>query len=153
MNRRTFVLLGVATSMLVASAAIVPAARLEVSTVTVEVLSVDPQSFQRDEVRRESFKDGTISTINTWTEKTAVIAKAQIKAVVFNDHGLSPGTIIDIQYEFVRGGGPVYVPPAPEVKAGETWTVDIFGGGTSFKARGWKRPQPGTRPASISGGP
>ena len=61
--------------------AIAPAARLEVSTVTVEILSVDPQSFQRDEVRRESFKDGTISTINTWTEKTAVIAKAQIKAV------------------------------------------------------------------------
>src|SRR5579871_6058480 len=89
MNRRSFLLLG-AAALLVASAATAPAARLPVSTVTVEILSVDPQSYQRDEYRRETFKDGAVSS--TWTEKTAVIAKARIKAVVTDDgHGLSPG--------------------------------------------------------------
>jgi hypothetical protein len=143
MNRRALLRLG-AAFLLVASASTAPAARLPVSTVTVEILSVDPQSVQRDDYRRETFKDGAVSS--TWSEKTAVITKARVKAVVVDDgHGLSPGAIIDLHYEVVRGPvGPAYAARAPEVKPGETWTVGVVGGvgsykGTSFEPRGWTK--------------
>jgi hypothetical protein len=157
MIRRSFLMLG-AASLLVASTSIAPGARLPVSQVTVEILSVDPQSYQRDEYRRETFKDGG-AVSSTWTEKTAVITKARIKAVVLDDgHGLSPGTVIDLRYEVVRGSGPVYQARAPEVKPGETWTVGIWNGygpprgGTSFEARGWTRPQANAPAYSNAGG-
>ena len=141
MKRRELLLLG-AAALLVASAATAPAARLLISTVTVEILSVDPQSYQRDDFRRETFKDGAVSS--TWSEKTVVITKARVKAVDVDDgHGLSPGMVIDLYYEVVRGPvGPAA--RAPEVKPGETWTVGVMGGvgpnkGTSFEARGWTK--------------
>jgi hypothetical protein len=165
MNRRLFLRVA-AMSPLVPWADLASGARLPVSTVTVDILSVDPQSFERDEYRRESFKDGAVSSL--WTEKTAVITKARIKAVLLDDgHGLSPGTVIDLRYEVVRGSGPPYSDRAPEVKPGETWTVGIWNGydppkgGTSFVARGWTKPQadvqtysPGltSRPQSNVGG-
>jgi hypothetical protein len=153
MNRRTFVLLGVATSLLVGSAAIAPAVRLEVSTVTVNILSVDRQTYERNDYHHESFKAGGSSS-DRYEEKTTFVAKAQIETVSVDDHDLTPGTLIDIHYEVRGGSAPIYTRTPPlNVKAGERWTVDIFGGGTSFAGRAWKRPQPSSRPASISGGP
>jgi hypothetical protein len=154
MIRRTLLVLG-AVSLLVASTAIAPGARLPISQVTVDIVSVDPQSVQRDEYRRESFKDGAVSSAvsSSWTEKTAVITKARIKAVLLDDgHGLSPGTVIDLHYEVVRGSGPVYSARAPEVKPGETWTIGIWNGygppkgGTSFEVRGWTKLQTDVQP-------
>jgi hypothetical protein len=143
MNRRAFLMSG-AASLLVASTAVAPGARLPVSTVTVEILSVDPQSVQRDDYRRETVKDGAVSS--TWSEKTAVITRARVKAVVVDDgHGLSPDAIIDLHYEVVRGPvGSAYGARAPEVKPGEIWTVGVVGGvgsykGTSFEPRGWTK--------------
>jgi hypothetical protein len=156
MDRRALLLLG-AASLLVASAPTASAARLPVSTVTVEILSVDPQSVQRDDYRRETFKDGAVSS--TWSEKTAVITKARVKAVVVDDgHGLSPGAVIDLHYEVVRGPmGQGYGARAPEVKSGETWTVGVVGGvgqykGTSFEPRGWTKSDAAAN-ASLGGRP
>jgi len=153
MNRRSLVLLGAATSLLVASAAIAPAVRLEVSTLTVNILSVDRQAYERNDYRHESFKPGEPSR-ESYEENTTYVAKAQIETVLVNDHGLSPGTVIDIHYAVLGGSAPIYArTPSLIVKPGERWTVNVFGGGTSFEGRGWKRPQPSTQPSSISGGP
>jgi hypothetical protein len=157
MNRRSLVLLG-AVSLQVVSAAIAPAARLPVSTLTVHVLSVDRQTYERNDYRHESFKPGG-STREWYEEKTTFVAKAQIEAVVFNDHELSPGAVIDIHYEVRGGSAPIYARTPPlNVQAGERWTVAVWNGysppkgGTSFEGRDWKR-QPGTQPSSTSGGP
>jgi hypothetical protein len=146
MNRLTFMLLGTAASLLVATAVIAPAARLPVSTLTVNVLSVERQTYERDDYRHESFKPA--GPPREWyEEKTTYVAKAQIEAVLVNDHGLSSGAVIDIHYEISGGSAPIdarTLPPA--VKAGERWTVDVFSGyvppkgGTSFEGRGWKQP-------------
>lgn len=150
MNRWSFLLPG-AMWLLVVSTAIAAPARLPISHVTVQILSVEPQSYQRDEYRREFFKTGAIS--NTWFERTTVIAKAQIKAVLLEDgHGLIPGNVIDIHYVVERGSGPAYAPRAPDVKAGETWEVGILGRGASFDARGWTKPQADVPASSNVGG-
>jgi hypothetical protein len=158
MIRRTFVLLGTAASLLVATAAVAPAARLPVSTVTVNVLSVERKTYERDDYRHESFKPAG-PTLERYEEKTTYVAKAQIEAVLVNDHGLSPGTVIDIHYEVPGGSAPIYARTPPlTVNAGERWTVGVFNGyappkgGTSFVGRGWSQPQPNSRPSSISGG-
>jgi hypothetical protein len=152
MNRRTFVLLGTATSLLVATAAIAPAARLPISTLNVKILSVERQTYERDDYRHESFIPAG-STREWYEEKTTYVAKAQIEAVLVNDHGLSPGAVIDIHYEVSGGSAPIYVRAHPlTVNAGERWTVDVFSGyvspkgGTTFEGKGWKQPQPNSRP-------
>jgi hypothetical protein len=152
MNRRTFVLLGTAASLLVATAVIAPAARLPVSTLTVNVLSVERQTYQRDDYRHESFKPAG-PTREWYEEKTTYVAKAQIEAVLVNDHGLSPGAVIDIHYEVSGGSAPIYARTPPlTVNAGERWTVGVFSGyvppkgGTSFEGMDWKQPKPNSRP-------
>jgi hypothetical protein len=147
MNRRSFLLLG-AAALLVAPAATAPAARLPVSTVTVEILSVDRASFLREEYR----------ATGGWLEKTTYVAKARIETVVNTEHRLSPGGVIDIRYD-VR----VQQPPNPynrsiaaSLKVGDTWTLTVFGGSTSFEwsgANGRKESRPDTMPSLISGAP
>ena len=150
MNRISLLVLG-AMSLVVASAAVAAAARLPISRVTVQILFVEPQSHKRDEFRDESFKTGAIS--NTWSERTDNIAKAQIKTVLFDDgHGLSPGMLIDMRYVVERSWRPDRAPSAPDVKAGETWTVSIFGRGTSFEARDWSKPRTDPEASSNVGG-
>jgi hypothetical protein len=160
MNRRSLVLFGAAAAcFLVASAGIAAAARLPVSSVTVNILSVDRLSYSRDDYHSESFKPGGASR-DWYDEKTTYVARARIEIVSVNDHDLTPGTLIDIHYEVLDGSEPIATRTAPlVVKAGERWTLDIWNGyeppkgGTSFQGRGWKRAQPDTRPSSISGGP
>jgi hypothetical protein len=153
MNRRTLVLLGAAASLLAASIANAPAVRLPVSTLNVNILSVDRQTYERNDHRHESFKPGGTSR-DWYEEKTTYVAKAQIETVLVNDHGLSPGAIIDILYEVSGGSAPMSArTPRFTVNPGERWTVDVFGGGTSFQGRGWKQPQPDARPSSTSRGP
>jgi hypothetical protein len=152
MNRRSLVLFG-AACVLVASAGVAAAVRLPVSSVTVNILSGDRLSYSRDDYHSESFKPGGASR-DWYEEKTTYVASARIEIVSVNDHDLTPGTLIDIHYEVRGGSAPIYTRTPPlVVKAGERWTVDVFGGGTSFQGRGWKRAQPDTRPSSISGGP
>lgn len=148
MNRRSFLLLGAATCLLIAPVATAPAARLPVSTVTVNILSIDRASFLREEYK----------ATGGWLEKTTYVAKARIESVVESDHGLTAGTVIDVRYD-VR----VQQPPNPynrsiaaSLKAGDIWTLTVFGGGTSFEwngTNGRKEPRQGTQPSPISGGP
>jgi hypothetical protein len=152
MNRRSFLLFGAVMALPVACADIAAAVRLPVSTVTVNILSVDRVSYARDDYRHESFKPGEPST-ERYEEKTTYLAKAQIETVGFNDHDLSPGMVIDIRYEVSGGSAPIYARTPPLiVKAGERWTVSIFGGGKFFTGRDWKRPQPNTPVSSNQGG-
>jgi hypothetical protein len=158
MNRRSLVLFG-AACFLVASAGVAAAARLPVSSVTVNILSVDRLTYSRDDYHSESFKPGGASR-DWYEEKTTYVAKARIEIVSVDDHHLTPGTIIDIHYEVPGGSAPIYTRTPPlDVKTGERWTLDIWNGydppagGTSFQGRGWKRAQPDTGPSSISGGP
>jgi hypothetical protein len=147
MNRRFLVLFG-AAACVIAFTANAPAARLPVSTLTVNILSVDRASFLREEYK----------ATGGWLEKSTYVAKARIETVVNTEHGLSPGAVIDIRYD-VR----VQQPPNPynrsiaaSLKVGDIWTLTVFGGGTSFEwsgANGRKESRPGTAPSSISGAP
>ena len=78
MNRRSFLLLGVATS-LVASAHAAPVPDVK-STLIVNVLSVGPEEVRHHDFRRESFKTGERSS--GWDENTTMIAKAQVQTVL-----------------------------------------------------------------------
>ena len=87
MNRRSFLLLGVATSLVGASANAAPAPDLK-STRIVNVLSVDREETRRHDYRRESFKTGERSG---WEENTTLIAKARVETVLMSEFDLSPG--------------------------------------------------------------
>jgi hypothetical protein len=135
MNRRSFLLLGAATSLLVASTDGAPAQGLPLSTLTVKVLSVDRESLDRHTYRRESFQTGESS--GGWSENTAFVAKAQIEAVLDNNHGLMSGAVIDIRYIAVKSTVPAEVRDRA-LKAGETMTLTVFRNQTGF----WWRQQP-----------
>jgi len=136
MNRRSFLLLGAAAFLPAASAAdVAPAQGLPLSMLTVKILSVDRESLDRHTYRRESFQSGESS--GRWSEKTWFVAKAQIEAVLDNNHGLTPGTAIDIRYVVIRSSV-----PAEEVvttlTTGETMTLTVFRNQTGF----WWRRRP-----------
>jgi len=113
------------------------AAKLRDSTLTVNVLSVDRQCFNREE-----FKDRS-------RETTSFAAKAQILAVLNNEHGLSPGAVIEIRYDVV-----VWQPRLPGIrdsrtlKTGETVTLTVIGEGTTFQWQWTGRERPCPRPSS-----
>jgi hypothetical protein len=134
MNRRSFLLLGAATSLLVASTDGAPAQGLPLSTLTVKVLSVDRESLDRHTYRRESFQTGESS--GGWSEKTGFVAKAQIEAVLDNNHGLMSGAVIDIRYIAVKSTVPAEVRDRA-LKAGETMTLTVFRNQTGFW---WRQP-------------
>jgi len=135
MNRRSFLLLGPAASLLLASADFGAAQGLPLSTLNVKILSVDLESLQRHTYRRESFQTGESS--GGWTENTAFVAKAQIAAVLDNNHGLMPGTVIEIRYVAVKSTLPAEVRDRA-LKPGETMTLTVFRNQTGF----WWRQQP-----------
>jgi hypothetical protein len=115
---------------LAASAGSASAARLPVSTITVNVLSVDRESSHRDESRNPAQPDVVIDT-------TRFVARALITTVLNTEHGLSPGPVIDIRYDVAERQ-----PPHPafrvraRLNAGETVTLAVSGGGSSFY---WRR--------------
>jgi hypothetical protein len=129
MKRRSFLFLGAAASLLVASADFRAAQGLPLSTLTVKVLSVDRESLQRHTYRHESFQTGESS--GGWTENTAFVAKAQIEAVLDNNHGLAPGAAIEIRYVAVKSTVPAEVRDRA-LKAGETVTLTVFRNQTGF---------------------
>jgi hypothetical protein len=133
MNRRSFLLVGAAAFLLVASADFGATQGLPLSTLTVKVLSVDRESLQQHTYRRESFQTGESS--GGWSENTAFVAKAQIDAVLDNKHGLMPGAVIDIRYITVKSTVPAEVRDRA-MKAGEGITLTVFR--TGF----WWRQQP-----------
>jgi hypothetical protein len=122
MNRRLF-LLGTAASLLAMFSAIAPAATRPISTLSVKVLSVDRESLDRHTYRRESSKSGEPS--GGWSENTRFVAKAQIETVLNSDHGLRPGTIIEIRYIVVQSSVPAEVRDST-LKTGETVTLTVY---------------------------
>jgi hypothetical protein len=116
----------------------------------VNILSVDRESFERHDIRAESVAPGEQSR-QLYSENTTFVVKAQIKTIEFDDnHHLNPGAIIDIRYEVRRT---TYIHGEPMVKAGETWTVNVFGSGAPFQGRNWQRPQWSFLVASASAAP
>src|SRR5579864_386916 len=95
MNRRSFLLLGVASSVVAASANAAPAPNLK-GTLIVNVLSVDREETRRHDYRRESFKSGERSS--GWDENTTMIAKARVETVLSSEFDLSPGAVIEFRY-------------------------------------------------------
>ena len=105
------------------------AARLPISTVTVNVLSVVLVS-QDTEVPRGP---GTGAVF----ERSNFVAKARIVEIPHNEHKLTPGAIIDIRYRT-----DVRKPPDSNFRGntkmlveGQTVTVELFGNGSSFEWR------------------
>ena len=130
MNRRSFLQLGVATS-LVASANAAPAPDLK-GTLIVNVLSVGPEEVRRHDYRRESFKSGERSS--GWEENTTMIATARVETVLSSEFDLSPGAVIEFRY-FTSRRSDQPDKPAP-LNAGETRTLTLFRGETSLWWRG-----------------
>jgi hypothetical protein len=131
MNRRSFLLLGVATSLVGASANAAPAPDVK-STLSVSVLSVDREETRHHDFRRESFKTGERSS--GWEENTTMIAKAQVQTVLSSEFDLSPGAVIEFRY-FTSRRSDQPDKPAP-LSAGETRTLTLFRGETSLWWRG-----------------
>ena len=105
------------------------AARLPVSTITVNVLSIDRESVHRDESRNHAQPD-VIDTGN-------FLARAVITKVLNTEHGLSSGAIIDIRYDVAERHPPhPLFPVRARLNAGETVTLTVFGRGSSFY---WRR--------------
>lgn len=123
-NRRWFLLCGLIAlnAVLTGLTGRASAARLPKSTLTVNVLSVDPESTNREEVKYPGQPDVVFET-------TKFVAKVQITKILVNDHGLSVGAVINIRYSVT-----VRQPPdpgfrvRPTLSAGETKTVTVFGG-------------------------
>jgi hypothetical protein len=129
MDRRSFIVRGAFAACIVplATSRAGYAARLPVSTVTVEVLAVARESIDRQ----------TAPLPGVVFERSAFVAKARIVAIPHNEHGLQPGVTIDIRYRTS-----VRQPPDPNfrgnIKAlspGETVTLAVFGSGQSFEWR------------------
>ena len=128
MNMRSLFLFGpvVLGAILGLSSIKASAARLPTSTITVNVLSVDRESVNREEIRYPGQPSVAF-------EKSNFVAKAKIANVVRTDHGLTPGAVIDIHYSVT-----VRDPPAPafhvrsSLSAGEMATITVSGGGGSF---------------------
>jgi hypothetical protein len=113
-------------SFLAASTGSASAARLPLSTITVNVLSVDRESFHRDERRPPAQSDVVFDT-------TRFVARALITEVLKTDHGLNPGALIDIRYDVTERQPPhPAFPVRARLNAGETATLTVFGGGSSF---------------------
>src|SRR5262249_30451726 len=100
------------------------AVRLPVSTLTVEILSVERESF-----KAQQYSNGLFET-------SSYVAEARIEKVVRTDHGLNPGDSIQIRYD-VR----VRRPPLPanlnirSLRSGETVTLTVSGSGRRFTWR------------------
>jgi hypothetical protein len=99
------------------------AARLPRSTVTVIVRSVDRESYNREETPAP----GVVM------ERTSFVARAEIVEVPHNEHGLTPGTVIDIRYDVVVRQPPGTMLRGKTLTPGETVTlIGLYGRGTSF---------------------
>jgi hypothetical protein len=70
------------------------AARLLTSTLVVQVLSVDQESFRRVPAM---ISQGQVVG-GQWPETTGFVAKVQIQNVVRSDHSLAPGETVEIHY-------------------------------------------------------
>jgi hypothetical protein len=132
MNRRSFLMCGaIALNAVLATTGVASAARLRLptSTLTVNVLVVDRESFNREEIQYPGQPAIAFET-------TKYVAKAQITKVLESEHGLSAGAVINIRYSVT-----VRRPPHPAFRvrpmlgAGETITLTVFGGGSSFDWR------------------
>jgi hypothetical protein len=132
MNRRALLLSGsvaLNAALLAAAMGGASAAQLPTSTVTVNVLSVDRESADREEARYPGRSPIVFET-------TKFLAKAQIAKVLKSAHGLAAGDVIDIRYSVT-----VRQPPdpafrvKPTLSVGETRTLTVFGNGSSFTWR------------------
>ena len=131
MNRRSFLLLGGAATLVVSSASAAPAPNLK-STLIVNVLSVDREETRHHDFRRESFKTGERSS--GWEENTTMIATARVETVLSSEFDLSPGAVIEFRY-FTSRRSDQPDKPAP-LNAGETRTLTLWRGETSLWWRG-----------------
>jgi hypothetical protein len=124
MNRRSLLVQGgaVCCAVLFALMGSPKAARLLVSTVTIEVLSVDRLSSSR-----QIYANGQPF------ETTKYVATARIQKVLRTDHGLSPDAVIEIHYD--RRDPPMPGPLDHVLKVGDTATLAVSGGGHTFTWR------------------
>jgi len=127
MNRRDFLLCGAITCTAMPLAA--DAARLPVSTVTVNVLSVALVS-QNVEAPRGSGPDVVF-------ERSNFVAKGRIVEIPHNEHKLTPGAIIDIRYrtDVRKPADPNFRGNTRTLVEGQTATLTVFGGGSAFEWR------------------
>jgi hypothetical protein len=116
------ILIAAASTVAIAFLGAALAARLPISTLTIEVLSVEEKLS-----KSETYANG--QTIET----TTFVARAKIQKIVQTDHGLSPGAVIDILYRRTRPSLPGR--PNRFLEVGETVTLDVFGSGHSFTWR------------------
>ena len=87
----------VAPALLLGSAVLVSAAmaaRLPTSTLVVQVLSVDQESFRREPAMASQGNAVGEQRLET----TGFVAKVQIQNVIQSDHGLAPGQTIEVHY-------------------------------------------------------
>jgi hypothetical protein len=131
MNRRLFLAAAPFSILVSALAGRGNAARLPLSTLTVQVLSVDQESFSRTPTMTSYGEP----VGGMWFETTHFVAKAQIQKVLQTDHDLTAGRVIEIRYT-VRVRTPRALPGSnPSLKAGETVTVTVSGGGDRYAWR------------------
>jgi hypothetical protein len=128
MNRRSFLVCGsiALNAVLILPISVASAARLATSTITVSVLSVDRESFNREDIQYPGQPAIAFET-------TKYVARAQVTNVLNSDHELSAGAVIEIRYSVT-----VRQPPhpafrvRPTLNAGETKTLTVSGGSSSF---------------------
>jgi len=97
------------------------AARALTSTLVVQILSVDQESFRRGPAMMSQGRPFG----DQWLESTGYVAKAQIQNVIRSDHGLAPGEIIEIHYE-IRTATPQPLPfTDARLKPGQSGTLTV----------------------------
>ncbi len=131
MHRRSFLSLLAASCSALVPAGSGNAMKVPISTLFVDVLSVEHVASDRKDYRDRNGRHFTRQT-------DSIVAKVRIRQVIETDHHLAPGAIIEIKYDAVT-----YRPPMPELSAkaggeliaGETVRVTVFGSGSSFRLR------------------
>ena len=107
------------------------AAQLSTSTLVVQVVSVDQESFKRSPAM---ISQGQVVG-GQWLETTGFVAKVQIQNVIRSDHGLARGETIDIHYT-VRTATPKPLPfTDTPLKPGENMTLTVSNGYGGYTLR------------------
>ena len=124
----------VAPALLLGSAVLVSAAmaaRLPTSTLVVQVLSVDQESFRRE--------PAMVSQGNAVGEQrletTGFVAKVQIQNVIQSDHGLAPGQTIEVHYTIrTATPRPLSFTDTP-LEPGKNMTLTVMKGNGGYELR------------------
>jgi hypothetical protein len=124
----------IALALLLGNAAIASAAmaaRLPTSTLVVQVLSVDKESFRREPA---AVSKGKVSG-DQWLETAGFVAKARIENVIQSDHGLAAGETIEIHYT-IRTATPRPLPfKDTPLEPGKNTALTVMKGNGGYELR------------------